>query len=76
MVKEPGRAPYPLEVVAELMRRGVEMKRLSLRRRHPDESDDEIEERLRSWLEDLEERDVGPCLRAGPWPRVKRDDAS
>lgn len=34
----------------ELHRVGVEMMRQNLRRRHPDESDEQIEERLGAWL--------------------------
>ena len=31
---------------------GVALMRQNLRRRHPDESDDQIEERLEAWLRD------------------------
>ncbi|MCC6994495.1 MAG: hypothetical protein IT370_07690 [Deltaproteobacteria bacterium] len=34
----------------ELMDVGIEMQRESLKRRHPEESEPQIEQRLRAWL--------------------------
>jgi hypothetical protein len=39
-----------LRTALDLMQSGIEMKRSQLRRRHPDESDTEIQERLDDWL--------------------------
>lgn len=51
----------------ELHAAGVQLMRLNLRRRHPDESDDEIAARLREWLwrSDVEI----PCHKKVEWPR-------
>ena len=34
----------------EMMRAGIRLKRAGLRARHPDESDEQIEERVSQWL--------------------------
>jgi len=55
------------QATVELAEVGVEMMRLNLRRRFPDASDDEIEDRLLSW------RRSGPAHMPGPlkpWPRT------
>jgi hypothetical protein len=58
-----------VRMALELQAAGIEMKRLALRRQHPDESEEQVAERPRSWLQDLEPRDLGPGLAAGTWPR-------
>ncbi len=37
-------------LVAEMQEAGIEIMRQNLKRRHPGESEDEIERRLRDWL--------------------------
>jgi hypothetical protein len=71
MPSDPRDEPAVLEVMDALHEAGVALMRQNLRRRHPDESDGQIDARLRRWLQDLEERDVGPHLVAGPWPRAR-----
>jgi len=46
-------APTPAEKLRQaldLFESGVDLKRQNLRRRHPDESDEEIAARLQAWL--------------------------
>jgi hypothetical protein len=59
-----------LQLTLELHDDGVAMMRLNLRRRFPDENDDQIRARVRAWLQDqpaVEQRD-GFCQPAA-WPR-------
>ena len=51
-----GRAPtnIPSEKVAEalqLMRAGIRLQRAKLQKQHPDESEEQIDQRLRDWLQ-------------------------
>lgn len=55
-----------LRVTFALHEDGVAMMRQNLRRRHPGESDEEIDERLRVWLRDRAPDAPG---RPVPWPR-------
>jgi hypothetical protein len=40
-----------LQQALEAMATGIRLKRVALRRRHPNASDDELESMLRAWLE-------------------------
>lgn len=51
----------------DLYEAGVQMMRLNLRRRHPEETDAEIQVRLVAWMMRREE-DI-PGHRRVPWPR-------
>jgi len=66
--REPIRDPEadsPLRQVMELFEVAELMMRANLRRRHPEENAEQIEDRLRHWLVDR------------PWPeRVVRDSAN
>lgn len=60
----------PGEAVLELMALGVAMQRQNLRRRHPDETDAQVEARLREWLEHPPGAPHGDAAgRPGTWPR-------
>lgn len=39
----------------DLMATGIEIQRANFRRRHPEESDDEIEARLQRWLDRVDD---------------------
>jgi len=49
---------------------GVRLMRQNLRRRHPDENDEEIERRLRDWLSERPGAEFGDAQgRPVAWPR-------
>jgi len=52
-----------LRLALEMMGAGLEMKRLSLQRAHPQESPEQISERLNRWIQS---QPVGPGLRLRP----------
>ncbi len=51
----------------DLHEAGVQMMRLNLRRRYPEASEAELQERFLAWLRGPEEVPVG--FRKVPWPR-------
>jgi hypothetical protein len=53
------------KLVLDLFQAGMEMKRLSLRREHPDATEEEIEEQLGRWLGHRAGAEQGDC----PGPR-------
>src|SRR3954454_2411208 len=57
-----------LQVAFALHRDGVDLMRQNLRRRHPDESDEEVDARLRLWLRD---RPADTPGRLVSWPDRK-----
>lgn len=57
-----------LRIALELHTFGVEMQRQNLRRRHPDEDDEQIRRRLNAWLREPRE-ELDPAFRVVPWPR-------
>ena len=52
----------------DLQEAGIQMMRLNLRRKYPDQSDRQVAERLRAWLWQLDEP-VPEHHRKVPWPR-------
>lgn len=51
----------------DLHEAGIQMMRLKFRRLHPDESDEQIQARLREWMQ--ARPDEIPCHRKVSWPR-------
>ena len=59
-----------LRVALELFETGVEMKRQTLRRDHPDLIEDEIEARVAAWLRERPGAEFGDAVgRRVTWPR-------
>ena len=58
----------------ELFEAGVDMKRQSLRRTHPDETTEQIEARVGAWLLERPGAEHGDCQpgRIVSWPRKPR----
>lgn len=52
-----------LRMALEMMGAGLEMKRLSLQRAHPQENPEQISERLNRWIQS---QPLGPGLRLRP----------
>lgn len=62
-----------LRQALDLFEAGVHMMRLSLRRRFPDETEAEIERRLRNWISERPGAEFGDAEgRPGTWPRGSR----
>jgi hypothetical protein len=71
--REAERAAARLRLAFDLFEAGEQMMRLNLRRRHPDESEPQIQARLEAWLHERPGAEYGDAEgRPGPWPRVKR----
>lgn len=51
-----------LRIAMELAEVGYEMMREKLRREHPDESDEQIQERLTAWLHHRPGAEYGDCV--------------
>jgi Rv0078B-related antitoxin len=59
-----------LKSTFDLQRFGIAMMRQNLIRRHPDESDAQIDARLRAWLHRRPGAEHGDAVgRPGSWPR-------
>jgi hypothetical protein len=60
-------------IAMDLFETGVDLMRQNLRREHPDESEAQIEERLRAWLHHRPGAEFGDCEgRRVAWPRKGR----
>lgn len=60
-----------LRMTFRLHDEGVRLMRQSLRRRHPDASDEEIERLLGEWLSERPGAEFGDAVgRPVPWPRA------
>jgi hypothetical protein len=53
----------------DLYQAAEDMKRMQLRRRHPEASDEEIEEKILEWLRERPALPVGSSFKKVPWPR-------
>jgi hypothetical protein len=59
-----------MRLTLELYQAGEDLMRLNLRRRHPQESEEQIEERLVSWLHERPGAEFGDGPgKPVPWPR-------
>ncbi len=70
---EQARAIARLRLALDLFQTGENLMRQTLRRRHPAESESQIEARLIAWLREQPGPDGGDlAVRTGPWaPRSK-----
>lgn len=60
-----------LKVTFDLQRFGISMMRQNLLRRHPGETEAEIDARLRAWLHHRPGAESGDAVgRPGTWPRT------
>lgn len=55
-----------LRLALDMFQTGVELHRMGLRRRHPDETEEGLAERLRSWLQDRDDHADPPQLVSRP----------
>jgi hypothetical protein len=63
-------AAHRLRIALELFQAGEEMMRQTLRRRHPDLGETEIEARLVAWLRERPGAELGDAPgRPAAWPR-------
>lgn len=60
------RAAARLRQALALFDHGLAMHRLTLQRRHPEESEAELEERVRAWLQDRDGHSDPPHLHRRP----------
>lgn len=62
-----------LRVALDLFEAGVDIMRQTLRRRHPDASDEKVEMMLRNWISDRPGAECGDAIgEPGTWPRKSR----
>jgi hypothetical protein len=61
MPSTPRTAADAFRATLDLFQTGVDLMRQNLRRRHSDASDEEIEQRLREWLQDRPGAESGDC---------------
>lgn len=70
---EAEQAAARLRLAFDLFAAGEQMMRLNLRRRHPDETEAQIQARLEAWLHERPGAEHGDAEGIpGPWPRAKR----
>ena len=71
MAQDPKVLVQRLRTAFQLHDEGVALMRQNLRRRHPDESDEQIEQRLQAWLRERPGAEFGDGEgRPGTWPRA------
>lgn len=58
-----------LRLTLDMFQTGVDLQRLGLRRRHAEESDAALAERLRRWLQERDGHSDPPYLQGGPRDR-------
>jgi hypothetical protein len=65
------KAAARLRTALDLQRTGIAMMKQSLRRRFPDDNEQEIGQRLTSWLRDRKGAELGDGVgRPVAWPRI------
>lgn len=70
VARDQGELIVALRTAFELHDAGVEMTRLRLRRKHPEASDEAIEEMVADWLAERPGAELGDGVgRPVPWPR-------
>jgi signal transduction histidine kinase len=66
----PEAAAARLRAALEMFETGVEMKRQTIRRNHPDLTEPEVDARVRAWLAERPGAPFGDAVgRPVPWPR-------
>lgn len=69
-MSQPSDAVEKFRVALDLYEAGVELMQCNLRRRHPTETDEQIEARLAAWLLERPGAEHGDAPgRPGHWPR-------
>lgn len=70
--EEKKKAAERLRIAFDLHEAGVRMMRQTLRRRHPDASEEEVQRRLIAWLHERPGAEHGDAVgRPGTWPRTR-----